>query len=186
MAGPDGASAELVPLWAELVQAPHQFDLFHALRRLECATADHPRLGESARAKDDPVRLCQEPSMAFAPRTIHALEPGPDGTPPRLEVLCLGLFGPNGPLPFHLTEYARDRIRVNTICIGLIKSAQWERRAGGRPIEELYAEMAQRVPLGRMGEAEEYADLVAFLVSARAAYITGTAVNLDGGLGATV
>jgi 3-oxoacyl-[acyl-carrier protein] reductase len=83
-------------------------------------------------------------------------------------------------------EYAHDRIRVNTICIGLIKSAQWERRAGGRPVDELYAEMAARVPLGRIGEAEEYADLVAFLVSARAAYITGTAVNLDGGLGPTV
>jgi NAD(P)-dependent dehydrogenase (short-subunit alcohol dehydrogenase family) len=83
-------------------------------------------------------------------------------------------------------QYAADRIRVNTICIGLIKSAQWQRRAGARPITELYAEMARRVPLGRMGEPEEYADLVAFLVSARAAFITGTAINLDGGMGATV
>jgi len=46
--------------------------------------------------------------------------------------------------------------------------------------------MARRVSLGRMGEPEEYADLVAFLVSARAAFITGTAINLDGGMGATV
>ena len=83
-------------------------------------------------------------------------------------------------------EYARDNIRVNTICVGLIKSAQWQRRAGERPVAELYAEMGKRVPLGRMGEAEEYADLVAFLVSARAAFITGTAINLDGGMGATV
>jgi 3-oxoacyl-[acyl-carrier protein] reductase len=83
-------------------------------------------------------------------------------------------------------EYAAARIRVNTICIGLIKSAQWERRAGNRPVAELYAEMGKRVPLGRMGKAEEYADLVAFLVSARAAFITGTAINLDGGMGATV
>ena len=83
-------------------------------------------------------------------------------------------------------EYARDKIRVNTICLGLIKSAQWERRAGNRPVEELYGEIAKRVPLGRVGEAEEYADLVAFLVSARAAFITGTAINLDGGMGATV
>ena len=65
-------------------------------------------------------------------------------------------------------EYAAANIRVNTICIGLIKSAQWQRRAGNRPVDELYAEMGRRVPLGRMGEAEEYADLVAFLVSARA------------------
>ncbi len=83
-------------------------------------------------------------------------------------------------------EYAAAGIRVNTICIGLIKSAQWQRRAGNRPVEELYAEMGKRVPLGRMGEAEDYADLVAFLVSARAAFITGTAINLDGGMGATV
>ena len=83
-------------------------------------------------------------------------------------------------------EYACDNIRVNTICLGLLKSAQWERRAGDRPVAELYAEMGKRVPLGRMGEPEEYADLVAFLVSARAAFITGTAINLDGGMGATV
>jgi len=83
-------------------------------------------------------------------------------------------------------EYAVSNIRVNTICIGLIKSAQWERRAGERPVAELYAEMGKRVPLGRMGEAAEYADLVAFLVSARAAFITGTAINLDGGMGAMV
>jgi NAD(P)-dependent dehydrogenase (short-subunit alcohol dehydrogenase family) len=83
-------------------------------------------------------------------------------------------------------EYAAANIRVNTICIGLIKSAQWQRRAGNRPVEELYAEMGKRVPLGRMGEAEDYADLAAFLVSARAAFITGTAINLDGGMGATV
>ena len=83
-------------------------------------------------------------------------------------------------------EYAKDGIRVNTICLGLLKSAQWERRAGDRPVADLYAEIAKRVPLGRLGEAEEYADLVAFLVSERAAFITGTAINLDGGMGATV
>ena len=83
-------------------------------------------------------------------------------------------------------EYAADNIRVNTICLGYLKSAQWERRAGDRPVAELYAEMGKHVPLGRVGEAEEYADLVAFLVSERASFITGTAINLDGGMGATV
>jgi 3-oxoacyl-[acyl-carrier protein] reductase len=83
-------------------------------------------------------------------------------------------------------EYAGANIRVNTVCIGLLKSAQWDRRAGDRPVEELYAEIAARVPLGRIGEAEEYADLVAFLVSVRAAYITGTAINLDGGMSPVV
>lgn len=79
-------------------------------------------------------------------------------------------------------EFASDQIRVNAICIGLIKSAQWDRRAEGRPVDDLYADMAQRIPMGRVGEAAEYADLVAFLSSDRAKYITGTAVNLDGGL----
>jgi len=83
-------------------------------------------------------------------------------------------------------EYASANIRVNTICIGLIKSAQWERRATSRPVEEIYGEMSGRVPLGRMGEPEDYADLVAFLVSERATFITGTAINLDGGMSPVV
>lgn len=83
-------------------------------------------------------------------------------------------------------EYARDNIRVNTICIGKVKSAQWERRAKDGNIDTVYADMGAQIPLGRMGEAEEFADLVAFLVSERAAYITGTAINFDGGLSAVV
>lgn len=79
-------------------------------------------------------------------------------------------------------EYAENNIRVNSICIGFIKSAQWERRAGDKPVEDLYNDMAGKVPLGRVGEASDYADLVAFLCSARATYITGTAINLDGGM----
>ena len=83
-------------------------------------------------------------------------------------------------------EYAGDGIRVNAICIGLIESAQWDRRAGNRPVAELYAELAKTVPLGRVGKAEEFADLCAFLVSERAAYVTGAAINLDGGLAPVV
>jgi len=79
-------------------------------------------------------------------------------------------------------EYANHNIRVNAVCIGLIKSAQWERMAGDGSVEELYAKQAEKVPLGRVGEPEEYGDLVAFLCSERGAYITGTAINLDGGM----
>lgn len=83
-------------------------------------------------------------------------------------------------------EFASDNIRVNAICIGLIKSAQWDRRAGNSQVDELYDTMSGNIPLGRVGEAEDYGDLVAFLCSGRATYITGTAINLDGGLCATV
>lgn len=79
-------------------------------------------------------------------------------------------------------EYAADNIRVNSICIGLIKSAQWDRRAGEEPVENLYDDLGGRIPLGRVGEAEDYGDLVAFLCSKRGTYITGTAINLDGGM----
>ena len=83
-------------------------------------------------------------------------------------------------------EYATAGIRVNTVCIGLLKSEQWVRKAGNKNPEDLYRELSVQVPLGRVGESEEYADLVAFLVSERAAYITGVAVNIDGGMSAAV
>jgi len=82
-------------------------------------------------------------------------------------------------------EYAPDKILVNTICIGLVKSAQWERRAKG-DVDAFYKDVAKRVPIGRVGEASEFADLVAFLVSERAAFITGTAINFDGGMASVV
>ena len=83
-------------------------------------------------------------------------------------------------------EYAADNIRVNTICIGLVRSAQIARRAKG-DLEAHYAELArQRVPLGRVAHASEFADLFAFLVSERATYITGASINFDGGSGMTV
>ncbi|HEU5194391.1 MAG TPA: SDR family NAD(P)-dependent oxidoreductase [Methylomirabilota bacterium] len=78
-------------------------------------------------------------------------------------------------------EYAGDRILVNAICIGLVKSAQMAKRAKG-DLEAHYRELGKRVPVGRVAEASEFADLVAFLASDRAAFITGTAINFDGGI----
>jgi type VI secretion system protein ImpH len=104
------APSELEKLLDELERAPQSFDFFQALRLLECATAPCPRLGESAKAKDDAVRLGQEPSLNFAPRTIASLQRNPQGGSPRLEVFFFGLFGPNGPMPLHLTEYVRNRL----------------------------------------------------------------------------
>src|SRR5262249_21349823 len=80
-------------------------------------------------------------------------------------------------------EYAPDRILVNTVCLGLVKSAQWERRAKG-DLEAYYRDVAKPVPVGRVAEADEVADRVACLCSVRAAYITGTAINFDGGMSA--
>ena len=49
-------------------------------------------------------------------------------------------------------------------------------------LTKLYDEMSKRVPMGKVGEEIDYANLVAFLSSDRSAYITGTAINVDGGL----
>jgi type VI secretion system protein ImpH len=94
-----------------LERAPGAFDFFQALRRIECQHPDKPRLGEAVRAHDEVIRLGQDPMLAFAPSTIASTLPAQGDTPRRLLVNFFGLLGPNGPLPLHLTEYARDRLR---------------------------------------------------------------------------
>lgn len=85
-------------------------------------------------------------------------------------------------------EFAPDNILVNTVCIGLVRAGQHERKAekSGVSLESLYAGMAKDIPLGRVGQAEEVANVIAFLVSAAASYVTGTSVNLDGGTSAVL
>ncbi|HEX5309675.1 MAG TPA: SDR family oxidoreductase [Solirubrobacteraceae bacterium] len=83
-------------------------------------------------------------------------------------------------------ELAPEQIRVNAILIGVVESLQLEQRAAAAGVtpSEYYERMveAEGIPLGRVGKAQEYAALAAFLLSPRAAYVTGVGVNLDGGL----
>jgi NAD(P)-dependent dehydrogenase (short-subunit alcohol dehydrogenase family) len=87
-------------------------------------------------------------------------------------------------------ELGADGIRVNAVLIGLAESGQWDRLAAARGVAvgDLYATMARdaAIPLGRVGRGEEFADLVCFLLSARASYLSGIAVNFDGGLSPVV
>ncbi|XOV88802.1 MAG: SDR family NAD(P)-dependent oxidoreductase [Pseudomonadota bacterium] len=85
-------------------------------------------------------------------------------------------------------EFAADGVRVNTVCVGLLKSRQhklrWERanqKDPGYTLEAHYERMGQTVPMLRVGEASEAGDVIAFLCSGVASYVTGTAVNVDGG-----
>lgn len=94
-----------------VMKAPYKYDFFALLRAIECACPDRMRLGQATRPVDEPIRLGQEAALAFAPSTLAYALPGADGLPPRIGVHFLGAWGPNGPLPIHLTEYARDRQR---------------------------------------------------------------------------
>lgn len=97
-----------VDLYPALAQRPWDFDFFQALRLIECAHPDKPRIGQSRRAREDVLRLGQQASLGFAPAALAEFRLRGDRLP-LLLVHCLGLFGPNGPLPLHLTEYARER-----------------------------------------------------------------------------
>ncbi len=111
MADQDRAETRALTLCRALEQEPYRFDFFEAVRRLECAYRDKPRVGRSARPIDEPVRLAQDATLAFAPSSLSSFRPGKDGHPSRLAGYFFGLSGPNGPLPIHLTEYAYDRLR---------------------------------------------------------------------------
>ena len=83
-------------------------------------------------------------------------------------------------------EGAPHNVLVNALLVGRIQSRQWVRRhaaeAKGRTLEQFYAEMGAGIPLGRVGRAEEFANVALFLASDAGSYITGTAINVDGGL----
>jgi 3-oxoacyl-[acyl-carrier protein] reductase len=82
-------------------------------------------------------------------------------------------------------EGGEHNILVNAMLVGLIVSDQWVKRhaatAPDTDFEEFANNLAKGVPLGRMGTAEEFANLACFLASEQGSYITGTAINVDGG-----
>ena len=105
------ATKPLDPLLARLKAAPESFSFYAIMRLLEATYPDRPRFGQSVRPSQDSLRLAQEPSVTHAPAALAAFEQGDDDIPHRLLVHFFGLFGTDGPLPLHLTEYARDRRR---------------------------------------------------------------------------
>jgi 3-oxoacyl-[acyl-carrier protein] reductase len=83
------------------------------------------------------------------------------------------------------SEGGAHNILVNAMLVGLIVSDQWVKRhaakAPSTDFEAFTRDLAKGVPLGRMGTAEEFANLACFLASEQGSYITGTAINVDGG-----
>ena len=82
---------------------------------------------------------------------------------------------------------APHNVLVNALMVGLIKSSQWERAHAGADTNVTYEEFVQemaddrKIPLGRIGEPEEFANIACFLASDHASFVTGTSINVDGG-----
>lgn len=110
-ASPKEPSAASQAFLAELSESPFQFDFHLVMRKLEALFRDKPRFGEAVRPSDEGVRLGQQPELAFAASALTGFTPPVDSRPGRLDVAFFGLFGPQGPLPLHITEYVRDRLR---------------------------------------------------------------------------
>lgn len=111
MASEKRMQADTIKWYADLCAEPEKHDLFNVLRTLERIYPETERLGRSVSPKSENVRLSQEPSMAFAPSDIFSFMEGLKGEKDQLSSLGFGLFGPNGPMPLHLTEYAQQRSR---------------------------------------------------------------------------
>ncbi len=118
---------------------------------------------------------------------IGAKAPGPDSTPTSVSraaglALTKALSKENAP----------HNVLVNAMLVGLIESDQWARRhkspaGAGKSYEEFLAGMAKgRIPIGRMGKAEEFARMACFLCSDAGSFITGVAINVDGGMSPVV
>jgi type VI secretion system protein ImpH len=112
MASENRASAAAVDLIRALAETPYKFNFFQAMRLIEAQSPGMDRIGRSPRPGGEPVRLGQEPSLAFAPSMLAEFRPGGKGKADYLSGFFFGMFGPNGPLPLHLTEHARDRERL--------------------------------------------------------------------------
>lgn len=110
MAGKDGNEDRRLTFLAALGRTPERYDFYQVMRRLEAGSPELPRLGEARRPAAEPLRLGQEAELSFAIGNVTRVGRTASGVP-RIHVRFLGLFGPQGALPLHLTEFARDRER---------------------------------------------------------------------------
>jgi type VI secretion system protein ImpH len=108
----DGGQTPGALTWLQrLAELPGRFDFHVALRRFDASHPERPRLGEAERPSEETVRIGQTPSSTFTGAELTDYEEAvEEGSLARLTVGFLGMWGPNGPLPSHLTEYAHERL----------------------------------------------------------------------------
>src|SRR5690606_30067191 len=85
-------------------------------------------------------------------------------------------------------EVARDGVTANIVLPGRIATTRIQQLDEARaerenkPVEQVIQESTESIPIGRYGRVQEYGDVVAFLASAQASYLTGSIIRIDGGL----
>jgi len=111
---------------------------------------------------------------------IGAKAPGPDSAPTSISRAAQMAF-----TKVLSQEGAPYNVLANSLHVGVIVSDQIVRRhareGANISLEEMIAQAGRAVPLGRMGRAEEFANVATFLASDAASYVTGTSINVDGG-----
>lgn len=105
----DARRARAARLLQDAAAQPQGHDFYQLMRSLDALFADKPRLGTARRPADEPLRMGQPAELAFAANPLAGVRLQARGGRPRIEVNFFGLFGPNGPLPLHMTAYARER-----------------------------------------------------------------------------
>lgn len=95
---------------------PEAMDFFELLRRLE---RGGQRFGRSGRPEREPARLGQELRQGFAVHDVAAFHPAGERSPARVTAAVFGLFGPEGPMPLHLTRWMLDRLAQRWFTAGV-------------------------------------------------------------------
>jgi len=136
------------------------------------------------------IRLCRLAIPAMRARrwgrVINVLNVGAKAPPAEGSPTAVSRAAGMALMKVLASENAPHNVLVNAMLVGKIRSDQWVRRHAADPrditLEEWYAEAGKEQPMGRLGTAEEFANMACFLASEAGSYINGAAINVDGGL----
>lgn len=149
MADPDRTPPHSLIDWGELAATLHRAGPFAVLRRLEAQARDLPRIGQSRRPSQNIVDLGQEPALGFAARTLTGLAPKYGRM--QLNGTWLGLLGPMGPLPTHMTEAVyHERQFVKSHPLG-----DWLDLVAGRMLQLFFRAWAESQPAAQADRPED-------------------------------
>jgi type VI secretion system protein ImpH len=111
MADQHRTSSESLDRLRMLQDEPHRYTLLSAIRLLDCMLGDPQQTGRASRPSKESLRIGQRPSLTFAPSSIASIQSRASDGKLLLQTYFLGLFGPNGPLPTHFSDFADQRIK---------------------------------------------------------------------------